>query len=349
LSDVPDIFASMAMVPPEVSVDAAEAIARDHWGIDARAQPIRGERDRNFHLRTNDEREFLLKIANPAEDAAFRHMQIDALRHIARNPLDFQVPRCVPLPDGSVELRLPHPGDDTLDVRLHAWVPGLPFHEARRSAAQRAAYGAALAHLQLALVDFTHAAREHPVPWDLKHTARLREIAFSIKHAQARAVVHALVDEFEAIVAPIMPALRRQMVHNDATRMNVLVDPANYDRIAGIIDFGDIAETPVVFDVAIAALSQPAPDMSTAEAVAHFVRGFHTVRPLTREEANLLPLLVACRIAMGIALVCWHRHTQPDNPHYARPSQSFAEALGLIDEIRAPAVATAVCGACGFG
>ena len=343
MNDVPDIFASMAMVPAEVSVPAAEAIARTHWGIDARATPIRGERDRNFHLRAVDGREFVLRIANPMEDAAFRHMQIDALRHLERAALDFQVPRCVPLADGSMEV----PVRDQF-VRMYTWVPGLPFHEARRSAAQRAAYGAALARLQLALADFTHPAREHPVPWDLKHTLRLREIAFRIRHAEARAVVHALIDEFEKTVAAVMPALRRQVVHNDATRMNVLVDPQNRDRIAGFIDFGDIAETPVVFDVAIAALSQPAPDMPAAEAVAHFVRGFHGLRPLTREEADLLPLLVACRTAMGIALVCWHRHMQPDNPHYARPSESFADALSLIEQFRAPAMARAVRAACGF-
>jgi Ser/Thr protein kinase RdoA (MazF antagonist) len=348
LNDVPDIFASMAMVPPNVSTDAAEAIARDHWGIDARARPIRGERDRNFHLSGNDGREFLMKIANPAEDAAFRHMQIEALRYIARTALNFQVPRCAPLPDSSMELRLTDAGGDALDVRLHAWVPGLPIHEARRSAVQRAAYGAALARLQMALVDFMHPAREHPVPWDLKHTARLREIAFSIDPAPARAAVRALLDEFESEVAPIMPALRRQVVHNDATRMNVLVDPENHDRIAGIIDFGDIAETPIVFDVAIAAVSQPGQDMSTAEALAHFVRGFHEMRPLNAEEVALLPLLMACRMAMGITLVSWHRHTQPDNPHYARPSQTFGEALALIDEFRAPAVAGAVRDACGF-
>ena len=113
---------------------------------------------------------------------------------------------------------------------------------------------------------------------------RLREIAFSISHAEARGAVHALIEEFATVVAPVMPALRRQVVHNDATRMNVLVDPDNHDRIAGFIDFGDIAETPVVFDVAIAALSQPAADMSAADAVAHFVRGFHAVRPLTRRR-----------------------------------------------------------------
>jgi Ser/Thr protein kinase RdoA (MazF antagonist) len=182
----------------------------------------------------------------------------------------------------------------------------------------------------------------------LKHFERLREIAFSIRHDAPRDAALALIDEFEAVVAPVMPALRSQVVHNDATRMNVLVDPRNHDRIAGFIDFGDIAETPVVFDVAIAALSQPAADMTAAMAVAHFVRGFHAVRPLTSEEAGLLPLLVACRIAMGIALASWHRHMQPDNLHYARRDETFADALALIDEFRTPAMADAVRDACGF-
>jgi len=341
MNDAPNLFASMAMVPPEVSVETAEAIARAHWGIEARAAPIRGERDRNFHLRAADGRAFVLRIANPMEDAGFRHMQIDALRHLARVPLAFQVPRCIPLPCGSMEVRV-----HEQYVRMYSWVPGLPFHDARRSAVQREAYGAALAKLQLALADFTHPAQEHPVPWDLKHTLRLREIADVIKHAEARSVVHDLIDEFAATVAPVMPTLRSQVVHNDATRMNVLVDAADHDRIAGFIDFGDIAATPVVFDVAIAARSQPAPDMPAAAAVAYFLRGFHAVRPLLREEAELVHLLVACRIAMGITLVSWHRHTQPDNPHYARPSETFADALTLIDEFRSPAMATAVRAAC---
>ena len=344
MNDVPDIFASMAMVPPAVSVEAAEAIARSHWGVEARAAPIRGERDRNFHLRAVDGREFVLRIANPMEDAAFRHMQIDALRHLEEASLDFQVPRCVPLPDGAMELSI---GAEQY-ARMYTWVPGLPFHDARRSAVQRAAYGAALAHLQRALAGFSHVGSAHPVSWDLKHTARLREIAFSIKHAEARGAVLALIDEFAAVVAPVMPSLRRQVVHNDAARMNVLVDPGNHDRIAGFIDFGDIAETPVVFDVAIAALSQPAADMPAAEAVGHFVRGFHAVRPLTRAEVDLVPLLVACRIAMGMTLASWHRHMQPDNPHYARRDETFADALALIGEFRAPAMAHAVRHACGF-
>jgi Ser/Thr protein kinase RdoA (MazF antagonist) len=349
MNDVPDIFASMAMVPPAVSAEAAEAIARTHWGIDARAAPIRGERDRNFHLRAVDGREFVLRIANPMEDAAFRHMQIDALRHLERAVLGFAVPRCVALPDGSLEYLLRDADRGEFHVRMYTWVPGLPFHDARRSVAQRTAYGAALAHLQLALADFSHAGSAHPVSWDLKHFVRLREIAFSIKHDEARRVAQTLIDEFDSVIAPMMPELRRQVVHNDATRMNVLVDPQDHDRIAGFIDFGDIAETPVVFDVAITALSQPGADMDAADAVAHFVRGFHAVRPLTREEAGLLPLLVACRIAMGMTLASWHRHMQPDNLHYARPKESFADALALIDQFRTSAMARAVRSACGFG
>src|SRR4051794_20799521 len=133
MNDVPDIFASMAMVPAEVSAEEAEAIARAHWGIEARAASIRGERDRNFHLRSADGREFVLRVANPMEDAAFRHMQIDALRHLERAALDFQVPRCVALPDGSLEFPLQDADRGARFVRMYTWVPGLPFNDARHS------------------------------------------------------------------------------------------------------------------------------------------------------------------------------------------------------------------------
>ena len=38
----------------------------------------RGERDRNFRLDAQDGRRFVLKFANPAEDASYRAMQIAA-------------------------------------------------------------------------------------------------------------------------------------------------------------------------------------------------------------------------------------------------------------------------------
>jgi Ser/Thr protein kinase RdoA (MazF antagonist) len=53
---------------PAFSASDAERIAGDVFGIHAAARPLDSERDQNFHLRAEDGREFVFKIANPSED-----------------------------------------------------------------------------------------------------------------------------------------------------------------------------------------------------------------------------------------------------------------------------------------
>jgi Ser/Thr protein kinase RdoA (MazF antagonist) len=303
-----DFFAALTVPQPEVSTHAAEAIALERWGIAARAKPLSGERDRNFHLHAADGREFVLKFANPAEDAAVRDMQTAALLHIERVDPGMIVPRVIPLPGGAPEAEVPHATGTTMHARLLSWVGGEPMRSSRRSAAQRVACGRAVARLQRALRDFSHPASDYPLFWDLRQSLRLREIGFAIPHALARALLGELLDEFEQRVTPVLPVLRRQVLHNDAHWGNIFVDPDDHDRIAGVIDFGDMVKTAVVFDLAIAASSQSGPDMGVAEALSHFVGGFHIITPLLPVEVTLLPLLIATRIAMGMTLASWHRH-----------------------------------------
>ncbi|HEY6434321.1 MAG TPA: phosphotransferase [Acetobacteraceae bacterium] len=326
------IFSVLALPPPQVSAEAAEAVALAQWGIRAHAKALRGERDRNFHLRAEDGREFVLKFANPAEAAGFRAMQIAALEHIARVDPELPVPRVVPLPDGRVEASLPQRTGVVQHARLLSWVPGNLLSSVRRSAAQRIACGRLLARLQVALEGFHHPSSDHRIIWDLQHALCLREVVFAIPQAQARACVAKLLDEFEACIVPLLDHFRRQILHNDMG-VNTLVDPADPDLTIGVIDFGDIAETAVVFDVAIAAAAQLGEDMPIPEAIGHFVAGFHAARPLLAEELGALPLLVALRMAMGLTLASWHRHSQPDNPHFDFVEETVARRLAAISEI----------------
>ena len=343
-----DIFSVMTVSPPEVSPELAVAVARQWWGIDATAHPLRGERDSNFHLRCADGNAFVLKFANPAEDADFRDMQIAALRHVARVDPGLMVPRIIPRPDGAIQAELPRDGGTILRARLLSFVPGAVLRSTVRSAAQREACGRMLARLQAALAGFTHRARDHQVVWDLQHTPLLRQIAFAIPHDAARARVGELLDEFDRRVVPMLPSLRRQMLHNDLNDQNMLADPDDPTRIVGIIDFGDLAETAVVFDVAIAAVTQAGPADDVPTALADFVGGFHAERPLLPEEVALLPLLMAVRIAMGTTLSAWHRHSQPDNPHFEVTEATIRRRLALMAALHSPATVHALRRACGL-
>lgn len=327
---IPALYQTMTTPAPRVTPAEAEALARTQWGLHAKATAQPGERDSNFHLHAEGGAEYILKFANADEDAEFRDMQIQALAHIARTDPTLPVPRIIPTSDGALQIAR----DDGIQARLLSWVPGTPLRLAPRSAAQRHALGAACARLQRALADFTHPADHHEISWDVQHTLHLRHLTFGIPHAPTRTAIEALFTRFEAEIQPRLPTLRRQAVHNDLTGNNVLANPANPSEIAGIIDFGDMAFTPIVIDIAVAAAAL----RGAAPEAAEFLRGYHTTSPLLPEEAELVPLLMAARVALSTTLACWHRHCQPSNPHYDTSESTLTAATTRMAEFTAPSM-----------
>ncbi len=337
MSEPTDIFSVMAVHALDVSTATAERIAAERWGIRGHARALTGERDRNFHFRAEDGREFVLKFANPVEDAGVTDMQIKVLQHIATVDPSLPVPRVIPLPDGSTETLVPHETGGIQRVRLLTWLHGEPLGHSRRSAAQRIACGQLLARLQIAMADFRHPASSHELVWDLKHALRMREIAFALPHPEANAAIASVFDAYEAQIAPLLPSLRHQVLHNDMNFHNTLVDSADHDKMGGMIDFGDTVDTAVVIDVATGSTAQFGRDMAPADAYALYLQGFHGIRKLLPEEINLLPLLSATRVAIGLSLQAWHRHIQPENPHYAPITEEVIQhRLANIATLRHP-------------
>ena len=338
---IDNYFDVMSVQALDVSTATAEQVARERWGIAGRAKLLTGERDRNFYFRAEDGREFVLKFANPVEDAATTDMQIKGLRHIERVDPGMPVPRVVPLLDGSVETLVPHETGGIQRVRLLTWLPGVSLKDSRRSAAQRRNLGAALARVGKALQGFSHPAQHHPLIWDMQHALRLRALLEGIHDPRARGAITAVFDEFEARVMPALPGLRRGVLHNDLNGLNTIMDADDHDQLGGLIDFGDMVETAVIIDVATGGPAQIANDMPMAEAVHHYVAGYHAVTPLMPEEIDLLPLMMATRICMGTVLQSWHRHVQPDNPHYSDITEErLAARLAMIAGLKSDEVLT---------
>lgn len=335
------IFDVMSIRAPRISAAQAVETVRLHWGIEASAEGLAGERDSNFRLRAEDGRQYVLKFANAAEDAAFRAMQIAALRHIAARDPEFVVPRVIALPDGADEIAATDAEGTPCQVRLLTWVEGLPIRMAPPSVAQRQGFGRAMARLQGAMEGFSHKRSANRIVWDVQHSLCMREVA-PVLPPELRAVLLEVLDEFEARVTPALPRLRRQVLHSDLNRANVLVDPAEPARILGVIDFGDMAETAIVCDVAIAGTSQRGPDMPIADAAGHMLRAYTALRPMPPEEIDLLPLLMATRAAMSIVLACWHSHAQPGNPHYDVSERAIRDSLAFVAELRDPATQRAL-------
>lgn len=339
---IPDAFTTQA---PQIGEAEARQLARDLFGLTGGIAKLASERDANFHVAAEGGPGFVLKLSNAAEDPAITDFQTRALRHIEARAPGLPVPLVHRSRAGADQTRHRIAAGTQHVVRLLAYLPGEPQHRTPPSPAQAAALGRCLAAIGLALRDFRHPAADHDILWDLKRAARLRALLPCVAPAHRALAGHAL-DRFEAEVLPRLAALRRQVVHNDLNPHNVLVDPAEPHRVVGVLDFGDMVDTHLVCDVAVAAAYQVGgPDMPGQ--IASFVGAYHAVSRLTPEEIDVLPDLIALRQAMTLLIAGWRAELYPENRDYIlRNAPRAAAALDRFGAVGRPAILARLRQAC---
>lgn len=344
---------------PDVPLDWARDLLWEHYGLRGDLHALTGERDRNFLLEARDVANdgadqpvrYMLKISHPAETPLVADFQTQALLHVAQADPGLPVQRVIPARNGQPSLRLTPPGTDaTRVVRLFSYLPGEPLPKARRSAAQARALAGLLARLDTALMDFRHPAGELELPWDIQRADRVRGLLGSIPDADRRALASRALMRFETNVKPRLAALRAQPIHNDFNIYNLLVDPADHDRIAGVLDFGDMVHAPLIDDLAVAAAYQVDPEGDTLAALADFVAAYHAVLPLEPIEFEVLFDLVQARLVMVVAIGGWRAARNPENAPYILRNNAVSWArLAACDAIGAEQAAKALRAACGVG
>ncbi len=167
--------------------------------------------------------------------------------------------------------------------------------------------------------------------WDIQHAARTRELAPAIRDAGQRALVERVFDRFEAVVVPAWPGLRAQAVHTDLTTDNALVDDAG--RISGIVDFGDMAHSALLVDLA-GALDSLLDDRDGDEvfrATRLVLDGYQRVTPLEPIELRLLGECIATRAAVTIAISSWRSAQGLEDPGFAeRYNEKVARTATIL-------------------
>lgn len=326
----------LAAAPPEMTEAEAARLAERHFGVTGTLRRLTSERDLNFHIATGAGG-YVLKLANRAEPAAVTDFQTRALIHLEGKGLP--VPQVIRSRDGATGVDLPEG-----HLRLLTYLEGVPLHLTPRSAAQRRAMGQMAARLALAMADFSHPAADHVLQWDIRQASGLRPLLPDVP-ADLRPMAEATLDEFEATAAPALPGLRWQVVHNDLNPHNVLADPADADRIAGILDFGDMVRTALVCDLAVAASYQVDPAAPLAS-LAEFAAAWAAEYPLLPAEARLIPLLTRCRWLTTLAIASHRAARWPENAPYILRNVPAARAgltafAGIPRELAAETLAQA--------
>ena len=335
---------------PELDLDWVCTIARGHYGLTGELVALTGERDRNYRLHSAaDGARYMLKVSHPAESALVADFQTQALLHLAATDPGLPVQRIVPTSNGAPSF-VADPGDGLPRVvRLFSYLPGLPMPDAPRSTAQRVNLAGTLARLDRALQDFDHLAAALDLPWDVQRADTVRGLLVHIADPQRRSLAEHALDRFERLAKPVLPRLRAQPIHNDLNIYNVLVDPADTDHIAGVLDFGDMVRAPLIDDLAVAASYQLGAGGDPLADIVPFVAAYHAVLPLQRAEIDLLFTLMTARLVMVVAISGWRATRYPDNAAYLLRNNPLSWArLTACEQLGNDAATAALRRACGL-
>jgi 4-aminobutyrate aminotransferase-like enzyme/Ser/Thr protein kinase RdoA (MazF antagonist) len=300
----------LASPPPRFSPQAAAAIAAEHFGLVATASPLGSERDQTFAVG-----DAVLKISNLGEEADVLDLETAAILHVLQVDSSLPVARPRAVLGGAAYRATVEGADGAHFVRLFDRMRG------RNGGPELATgavydYAATQARLNVALRGFFHPGAGRELLWDLKQAAGLRALLGAISDPQRQKLVENVLDRYEQRVSPLWPRLRAQVVHGDFNLDNIFLD--DRDRIAGIVDFGDISHTAQVADFAIALASLlrgRAPDdvFRTARIA---IDGYESESPLEPLEREVLGDLVATRLATIVAISAWRVERYPENAEY---------------------------------
>lgn len=326
-----------ARVAVPVTESEAIRLARQIFGLPVvSAQSLPGEYDDNFHLKSSEGRELVLKVMHPARDASFVEMQCQALQHLEQRAPHLSLPRVFRAKDGNSFTTAALADGSNRLVWLLSYLPGTVLAKANpRSAELLHSLGAFLGEMDAAFIGFSHAGAHRELKWDLSQPGWIREFLTAIADPMRRALVEHFLALYESDVVPVLPSLRRSVLYGDANDYNVLVSAPlpQPRRVVGVIDFGDMHHGITVSEVAIGAAYAILGERDPLQAAAAVVAGYHSAFPLEKDEIRILYVLIGLRLAVSVTNSAHRKSLLPEDPYVTvseAPAWGALEKLGAI-------------------
>lgn len=309
---------------PAFEVGEVERILSDIWNVGGELALLQGERDLNVRVSDPSGTTYVLKVQNPADSADVIDFQTAAARHIRRVAPQLRISDVIPTRSGDAWATLTDANGRRCHLRLLTFLEGRHPGTMDLNERDLYAWGRTAAALGRALRGFVHPEAGYPIAWDIKRLPQIRDWATALDEEHRRPVLEVMA-RHDQRVAPVLPGLRAQVVHNDLSKENVLVDDQR--RITGITDFGDMTHTALVCDLAVAVadvIDGRADCLRLAESM---IAGYTSVTPLEPEEARLLADLVAGRCAAALTIPAWRRQRRGLPPQWPGGAWAFLREL----------------------
>lgn len=336
------VLAETAIAAPQQPIDRdlVERLLAENYGLRGRLEPVATEKDDTFLLHAD--RQYIVKCSPETEEPDLVELQTAAMVHLERTSPHLPAQRVIPTAAGTREVVLagfePYPRI----LRVLSYVPGRLLKDGATTSRHWSLAGSVLGRLTIAMEGFAHPRDARRLLWDMDNFDKLPELLTYVEEPAPRALAHAVYAEYLAAVPPVLGELERQVIHGDFSPYNAIVNPDDPEFVTGVIDFGDVVRTCVVFDVAVGMANLIGDDENDPWGSAvTFLGGYLRSRPLPPADVELLREIALGRLLLRALVVCWRAHVDPARhaylvTHAARDWSYLRRAHDVdVEEVRA--------------
>jgi 4-aminobutyrate aminotransferase-like enzyme/Ser/Thr protein kinase RdoA (MazF antagonist) len=296
-----DYFRHVEVAAPTLPVDEVRRFLADEFGLEVEPEAWGSQQDQNFLLREpgSGDPVGVLKISNPVISSAEIDLQDRAADRVAERNPGLRIPKPVVGPRGRARGQWTT-SQGVLDARVIEFVAGSTLMGSGYLAPRTIArMGELAAAVSLALADLSDPAGARVHQWDPQHAVRVIDtLAPEETDAGIRAEVEDARRVADSRLRLVADRLPRQLVHLDVTDDNVLAPSGPVRLPDAVIDFGDVASTWAIGELAHTVSSLLHHDGMTIPGVLPAIRAFHARRPISSDEADALWPLVILRGAI---------------------------------------------------
>jgi Ser/Thr protein kinase RdoA (MazF antagonist) len=316
-----------------------QVLILDNYGLTVTTKPLPGYQDQNFWLRDKAGRQYVGKVSLTT-DRDLLLAQNDALIHLGAS-----VPEIIPavletkLGQKLVEVQSPD-GREYL-LRLLSFLPGQTMVKSTPiSEALWQQLGRTLAGVDQALAQFDNPALHYEFSWDLIHGIATVEANLElVTDRQLQNQFREVVSHYKNECVPLLPGLRKSIIHNDANDHNVLVSG---DRITGLIDYGDMIFSHTICDLAICLAYAVLDAQDPLQIICLVTAGYHQVYPLTETELKVLYGMICLRMAVSASMSYKQIRIRPGDEYLVVSQEPIRNTLPVLLALSPPTVESAL-------
>ncbi len=311
----------MNHVVPKFSNEEIAGIVKTHYGLDGQVSSFVSYEDQNALIKT-EKGKYVLKISNQVWAQNFVEMQTDVLIHLAEKAPGLTLPSVIKTKDGQTMIKV-----DGFNVRLLSFLEGELLTNVKRTPALYRDIGRFLGQFSKGMDGYDHVGRDGSDPyWKLDNVLACREFLTEVIDEDARDRVGRLLDYYEENILPRLKHFRKAIIHGDANEQNFLISPDEPEKIAGLIDFGEMQYGCQINELAISMAYCLLDEDDIDTAMENMIAGYEAEFPLIEQEREVLVHLIAMRLVTNITNTSHAYKMQPDND-YILVAQGPAKTL----------------------